>query len=181
MRPQCCPRCRPRSPGGTSCRPAGGRHRDAPGPDARRGRRRSRHFRTPCLSNRLEGRPYCEEVGRICVPWGLLRVDPEDCADVVGGRRAAGIGFREEQHGQEPDRAAVSLEVLTVVEVHCRYEVPPGGTGTTVFPVPGTAVLVPVEGAGGWAGVRSGFGGGRSGVRFAGCPVSVDRPFGGTW
>ncbi|WP_030688109.1 DUF6578 domain-containing protein [Streptomyces globisporus] len=97
------------------------------------------------------------------VSWDLVRVDPEDYADVVGRRRAAVIDFREEHHGQQPDCAAVSLEVLTVVEVHCRYEAPPG---TTALPVPGTAVLVPAEEADGWAEVRPG-------LRFAGYLVTA--------
>ncbi|WP_093876312.1 DUF6578 domain-containing protein [Streptomyces sp. TLI_105] len=97
------------------------------------------------------------------VSWDLVRVDPEDYADVVGERWAPAIDFREEHHGQEPDRVAVSLEVLTIVEVHCRYETSPG---MTAFPVPGTAVLVPVEAADGWAEVRPG-------VRFAGYLVTA--------
>ncbi|MFI1655511.1 DUF6578 domain-containing protein [Streptomyces sp. NPDC020472] len=97
------------------------------------------------------------------VPWDLVRVDPEDYADVVGERQAAATDFREEHHGQRPDREAVSLEVLTVVEVHCRHGAAPG---MTAFPVPGTAVLVPVEEADGWAEARPG-------VRFAGYLVTA--------
>ncbi|MFJ8157098.1 DUF6578 domain-containing protein [Streptomyces sp. NPDC094468] len=84
------------------------------------------------------------------VSWRLLEVDSEDYADVIGTDRAAAIDFHEEHHGYE-DHASTLLQVLTVTEVHCRYEVPPEGTTRVYQPVPGTTVLVPVEKAEGWA------------------------------
>ncbi|MEU8525498.1 MULTISPECIES: DUF6578 domain-containing protein [Streptomyces] len=102
------------------------------------------------------------------VSWRLLEVDPEDYADVVGDERAAGIDFREEHHGQGDEQAPSSLEVLTIAEVHCRYALPPGSTGNTYHPVPGTTVLVPVERADGWAKARPD-------VRFAGYLVTARR------
>nr|WP_308112855.1 DUF6578 domain-containing protein [Streptomyces sp. DH12] len=59
----------------------------------------------------------------------------------MGGECARGIDFREEHHGRE--QAPTWLRVLAIVEVHCRYEVPPGGSGDGYRPVPGTTVLVP--------------------------------------
>ncbi|MFD6227787.1 DUF6578 domain-containing protein [Streptomyces sp. NPDC060232] len=107
------------------------------------------------------------------VSWQLLRADPEDYADIVGRGRAADIDFCEEHHGQEEGRGPTALEVLTITEVHCRYEVPAGSAGRVSRPVPGSAVLVPVERADGWAAERAG-------VRFAGylvtCRRGGDRP-----
>lgn len=80
------------------------------------------------------------------VSWTLLEVDPEDYADMVGGERAARIDFCEEHHGRDEGRAPVRLEVLSVDEVHCHYEVPAGSTSNIYHPVPGTTVLVPIEG-----------------------------------
>ncbi|MFJ8232453.1 DUF6578 domain-containing protein [Streptomyces sp. NPDC094448] len=40
---------------------------------------------------------------------------------------------------------------MGIVEVHCRYGVPPGATGKVNYPVPGSTVLIPVEKADGWA------------------------------
>ncbi|WP_017239087.1 DUF6578 domain-containing protein [Streptomyces sp. SS] len=85
------------------------------------------------------------------VSWGLMEVDPEDYADIVGSERAAEIDFCEEHHGREGEQVPARLEVLTIAEVHCRYEVPPGGTTSVYHPVWGTAVLVPVKAADGWA------------------------------
>ncbi|MFI5629324.1 DUF6578 domain-containing protein [Streptomyces sp. NPDC051664] len=101
------------------------------------------------------------------VSWKLLDVDPEDYADVVGGERAAEIDFREEHHGQE-EHAPTRLQVLTIAEVHCRYEVPPGGTGNVQHPVTGTTVFVPVREADGWAEARPD-------VSFAGYFVTAER------
>ncbi|MFF7339054.1 DUF6578 domain-containing protein [Streptomyces sp. NPDC008163] len=101
------------------------------------------------------------------VSWTLMEVDPEDYADLVGEERADGIDFREEHHGAEEGRAPASLEVLSVVEVHCRYGVPPGATDRVNYAVPGTTVLVPVEAAAdGWAKAREG-------VAFAGYLVTA--------
>lgn len=102
------------------------------------------------------------------VSWKLLPVDPEDYADVVGRERATGIDFREEHHGQAEGCAPTWLEVLTITEVHCRYEVPPGSTANVHCPVPGTTVLVPVTKADGWAEAKPG-------VRFAGYVVTARR------
>ncbi|WP_240802387.1 DUF6578 domain-containing protein [Streptomyces sp. A0642] len=54
----------------------------------------------------------------------LLEADPEDYADVVGSERADEIDFCEERHGQGEGRALTSAEVVSIVEVHCRYGVP---------------------------------------------------------
>ncbi|MEV7510859.1 MULTISPECIES: DUF6578 domain-containing protein [unclassified Streptomyces] len=102
------------------------------------------------------------------VSWHLLEVDPEDYADLVGSDLAAGIDFCEEHHGQEEGHSPASLEVLTVTEVHCRYEVPAGSTGRVQRPVPGSAELVTVAAADGWARERPG-------VRFAGYLVTARR------
>ncbi|MEU3607507.1 DUF6578 domain-containing protein [Streptomyces sp. NPDC035033] len=102
------------------------------------------------------------------VSWTLLEVDPEDYADVVGGERADGIDFREEHHGQGGERAPTVVEVVSVVEIHCRYGVVPGATDTANRPVPGTTVLVPVEKADGWAEARPD-------VSFTGYLVTVRR------
>ncbi|MFJ8636022.1 DUF6578 domain-containing protein [Streptomyces sp. NPDC093568] len=88
------------------------------------------------------------------VSWTLLKVDPEDYADVVGSERADEIDFREEHHGQEDGHAPTSVEVVSIVEVHCRFEVPLGATDKVNRPVPGTTVLVPVKEADGWAKAR---------------------------
>ncbi|MGW1132369.1 DUF6578 domain-containing protein [Streptomyces griseoluteus] len=85
------------------------------------------------------------------VSWTLLEADPEDYADVVGAKRAEGIGFREEHHGRAGECAATSVEVLSIDEVHCRYEIPAGATDRMHLPVRDTAVLVPVDRADGWA------------------------------
>ncbi|WP_037859466.1 DUF6578 domain-containing protein [Streptomyces sp. NRRL S-340] len=102
------------------------------------------------------------------VSWKLLETDPEDYADVVGSKRAAEIDFHEEHHGQEEEHAPTWLKVLTITEVHCRYEAPPGSTGNVHHPVPGTTVLVPVREADGWAEARPD-------VRFAGYLVTAQR------
>ncbi|MFB8756393.1 DUF6578 domain-containing protein [Streptomyces nigra] len=99
------------------------------------------------------------------VSWTLLEVDPEDFADIVGGDRAAEIGFREEHHG-DADPPPARLKVLTATEVPCRIALPPGADAYR--PVPGTTELVPVEKAGGWAEPRQG-------VRFMGYLVTADR------
>ncbi|MET9953196.1 DUF6578 domain-containing protein [Streptomyces sp. NPDC006339] len=96
------------------------------------------------------------------VSWNLVEVDPEDYADIVGDERAAGIDFREEHHG-DAQGAQERLEVLAVAEVHCRY-----GADAGPHPVPGTAVLVPVEKADGWAKARPG-------VCFSGYLVTARR------
>jgi hypothetical protein len=57
------------------------------------------------------------------VSWHLLEVDPEDYADLLGSDRAAEIDFCEEHHGREDEHAPTRLRVLTITEVHCRYEV----------------------------------------------------------
>ncbi|MGI5410018.1 DUF6578 domain-containing protein [Streptomyces chartreusis] len=72
-------------------------------------------------------------------------------ADLVGGDRAAEIDFCEEHHGQEGGHAPTRMQVRTVTEVHCRYEVPAGSTSNVWHPVPGTTELVPVREADGWA------------------------------
>ncbi|MGC4946012.1 DUF6578 domain-containing protein [Streptomyces sp. DT224] len=103
------------------------------------------------------------------VSWTLMEVDPEDYVDLVGGERAEGIDFREEHHGGGEGLPPVPLEVVSVVEVHCRYGVPPGATDRVNCPVPGTTVLVPVEGvADGWAEARPG-------VSFAGYLATARR------
>ncbi|MFD8885192.1 DUF6578 domain-containing protein [Streptomyces erythrochromogenes] len=101
------------------------------------------------------------------VSWQLLEADPEEYADVVGGDLAAGIDFHEEHHG-EGEGAPTALEVLTINEVHCRFEVPAGSAERVQHPVPGSAVLVPVEEADGWAQERPG-------VRFTGYLVTARR------
>ncbi|MFE0737901.1 DUF6578 domain-containing protein [Streptomyces sp. NPDC058855] len=111
------------------------------------------------------------------VSWILLEVDPEDYADVVGGERADEIDFCEEHHGQDGGRMPTSVEVVSIVEVHCCYGVAPGATDKANRPVPGTTVLVPVERADGWAKTRPG-------VSFAGYLVTarrvIDLPEGAT-
>ncbi|MER5918061.1 DUF6578 domain-containing protein [Streptomyces sp. NPDC001982] len=102
------------------------------------------------------------------VSWKLLEVDPEDYADVVGSERATEIDFREEHHGQAEEHEPTWLEVLTIAEVHCRYEVPPDSTANVYYPVPGTTVLVPVREADGWAEARPD-------VHFAGYLVTAQR------
>ncbi|WUT01199.1 hypothetical protein OHA46_09020 [Streptomyces sp. NBC_00708] len=102
------------------------------------------------------------------VSWTLVEVDPEDYADLVGEDRASEIDFCEEHHGVGEERAPASVEVVSVVEVHCRYGVPPGATEQVNYPVPGTTVLVPVEEADGWAKDQPG-------VSFAGYLVTA-RP-----
>ncbi|MYV42328.1 hypothetical protein GT030_26535 [Streptomyces sp. SID1328] len=102
------------------------------------------------------------------VSWTLLEADPEDYADVVGEERADEIGFREEHHGRAGERAATSLEVLSIDEVHCRYEERAGATDRMNLPVRGTAVLVPVDRADGWARPRPD-------VEFAGYLVTARR------
>jgi hypothetical protein len=88
------------------------------------------------------------------VSWHLLEVDPEDYADLVGSERAAEIDFCEEHHGREGEHAPTRLRVLTIAEVHCRYEVPSGSTSNVRHPVPGTTELVQVQEADGWAANR---------------------------
>ncbi|KUM82607.1 MULTISPECIES: DUF6578 domain-containing protein [Streptomyces] len=102
------------------------------------------------------------------VSWTLLEVDPEDYAGVVGSQRADEIDFREEHHGQGEGHAPTSVEVVSIAEVHCRYEVPPGAKDNVNRPVPGTTVLVPAKKADGWAKARSD-------VRFAGYLVTARR------
>lgn len=102
------------------------------------------------------------------VSWTLLEVDSEDYADVVGSEHANEIDLREEHHGQEEGHVPTSVEVLSIAEVHCRYEVPPGATDKVNHPVPGTTVLVPVNEADGWAQARPD-------VRFAGYLVTARR------
>ncbi|MFB7515311.1 DUF6578 domain-containing protein [Streptomyces sp. NPDC056144] len=89
------------------------------------------------------------------VSWRLLEVDPGDYADIVGGERAKGIDFREEHHGEGEGRAPTAVEVVSIVEVHCRFGPLPGATSRVVHPVPGTTVLAPVERADGWAKART--------------------------
>ncbi|MET9791433.1 DUF6578 domain-containing protein [Streptomyces canus] len=102
------------------------------------------------------------------VSWTLLEIDPEDYADVVGSKRADEIDFREEHHGQGEEHAPTSVVVVSIAEVHCRYEVPPGATDNVNHPVPGTTVLVPAKEADGWAKAKPD-------VRFAGYLVTVQR------
>jgi hypothetical protein len=106
------------------------------------------------------------------VSWTLLEVDPKDYAAVVGSERADEIDFREEHHGQGEGHAPISLEVVSIAEVHCRYGVPPGATDKVNHPVPGTTVLVPVKEADGWAKARPD-------VSFAGYLVTARRATGG--
>ncbi|MFC9845154.1 DUF6578 domain-containing protein [Streptomyces sp. NPDC060223] len=102
------------------------------------------------------------------VSWHLLEVDPEDYADLVGSERAAEIDFCEEHHGGEGEHAPTRLRVLTITEVHCRYEVPLGSTSNVRHPVPGTTELV---------GVREGDGraANRPHVEFTGYLVTAER------
>ncbi|MFF9394768.1 DUF6578 domain-containing protein [Streptomyces griseoluteus] len=102
------------------------------------------------------------------VSWTLLEADPEDYADIIGEKRAEGIGFREEHHGRAGECAATSVEVLSIDEVHCRYEIPAGATDRMNLPVRDTAVLVSVGRADGWA--RS-----RPDVAFRGYLVTARR------
>ena len=102
------------------------------------------------------------------VSWQLLEVDPEDYADLVGRDRAAEIDFCEEHHGRGDDPAPTRLRVLTVTEVHCRYEVPPGSTSNARHPVPGTTEWVPVRQADGRALKRQH-------VEFTGYLVTAER------
>ncbi|MFF7392171.1 DUF6578 domain-containing protein [Streptomyces scabiei] len=102
------------------------------------------------------------------VSWTLLEADPEDYANVVGSERADDIDFREEHHGQEEGCVPTPVEVLSIAEVHCRYEIPPGAKDNVNYPVPGTAALVPVNTADGWAQARPD-------VRFAGYLVTARR------
>ncbi len=90
------------------------------------------------------------------VSWTLLPADPEDFADIVGDERAESIDFREEHHGGEQGCAATRAEVLSILEVHCRYGVAEGAADRVNRPVPGSAVVVPVEHADGWAESREG-------------------------
>ncbi|WP_330452172.1 MULTISPECIES: DUF6578 domain-containing protein [unclassified Streptomyces] len=103
------------------------------------------------------------------VSWALMEVDPEDYVHLVGEERAEGIDFCEEHHGGEEGVPQVPLEVVSVVEVHCRYGLLPGATDRIRGPVPGTTELVPVEGAAdGWAKAREG-------ATFAGYLVTARR------
>ncbi|MFF5444825.1 DUF6578 domain-containing protein [Streptomyces sp. NPDC012888] len=104
-------------------------------------------------------------VGEV-VSWNLMPVDPADYADVVGGARASEIDFREDHHLEAEDGVTTALQVLEISEVHCRYEVPAGSAGNVYHPVPGTAVLVPVVEADGWAEARPA-------VRFTGYLVTA--------
>ncbi|MFF3744454.1 DUF6578 domain-containing protein [Streptomyces kronopolitis] len=106
------------------------------------------------------------------VSWHLLKVDPEDYADLVGGDRAAEIDFCEEHHGQEGEHAPTRLQVLTITEVHCRYEVPSDSTWNVRHPVPGTTELVPAREADGRAAIRPH-------VSFTGYLVTAERTAGG--
>ncbi|MFJ6915675.1 DUF6578 domain-containing protein [Streptomyces sp. NPDC101133] len=102
------------------------------------------------------------------VSWHLLEVDSEDYADLVGSDRAADIDFCEEHHGREDEHAPTRLRVLTITEVHCRYEVPSGSTSNVRRPVSGTTEVVPVQEADGWAATRPD-------VEFAGYLVTAER------
>jgi hypothetical protein len=88
------------------------------------------------------------------VSWHLLEVDPEDYVDLVGSDRASEIDFCEEHHGREDEHAPTRLQVLTITEVHCRYEVPSDSPSNVRCPVPGTTKLVPVREADGRAATR---------------------------
>ncbi|MFF3787962.1 DUF6578 domain-containing protein [Streptomyces sp. NPDC001933] len=101
------------------------------------------------------------------VSWQLVEIDPEDYADIVGNERAPEIDFREEHHGQE-ELPSTRLQVLTITEVHCRYEVPSHSTSNVQHPVPGTTELVPVREGDGWAEARPR-------VRFAGYLVTAEQ------
>ncbi|MDI9832451.1 DUF6578 domain-containing protein [Streptomyces sp. KAU_LT] len=98
------------------------------------------------------------------VSWKLLEAKPENFADIVGGDRAAEIDFREEHHG-DGNPPPTRLKVLTVTEVHCRIELPPGADAYR--PAPGTAELVPAERADGWTEPRQD-------LRFMGYLVTAD-------
>lgn len=98
----------------------------------------------------------------------MTQVDPEDYVGVLGSERAHEIDFCEEHHGVGEGQAPTSVEVVSIVEVHCRYGVPPGATDNLNYPVPGTTVLVPVDEAGGWAEARPD-------VRFAGYLVTAEQ------
>jgi hypothetical protein len=97
-----------------------------------------------------------------------VEADPEDYSDIVCSEPADEIDFREEHHGQEEGHVPTSVEVLSIAEVHFRYEVPPCAEDKVNYPVPGTAVLVPVNVADGWAQARPD-------VRFAGYLVTARR------
>ncbi|MFJ3940132.1 DUF6578 domain-containing protein [Streptomyces parvus] len=101
------------------------------------------------------------------VSWSLMDADPEDYVDIVGEERAAEIDFCEEHHGQE-EQGPTSLEVLSIAEVHCRYAMPPGSVDKVHCPVPGTAVLIPVDRATGRAEAQPD-------ARFAGYLVTARR------
>ncbi|NED10363.1 DUF6578 domain-containing protein [Streptomyces sp. SID9124] len=103
------------------------------------------------------------------VSWALLEVDPEDYVELVGEGRAEGIDFCEEHHGREEGVPQVPLEVVSVVEVHCRYGMLPGAADRVSGPVPGTTELVPVAGA------ADGRAKAREGVTFAGYLVTARR------
>ncbi|MFI1973667.1 DUF6578 domain-containing protein [Streptomyces wedmorensis] len=102
------------------------------------------------------------------VSWGLMEVDPEDYADIVGSERATEIDFCEEHHGREGEQVPTRLEVLTIAEVHCRYEVPRGSATNVYQPVSGTTVVVPLKAADGWAEAQPD-------VRFVGYLVTARR------
>ncbi|MEU9677242.1 MULTISPECIES: DUF6578 domain-containing protein [Streptomyces] len=101
------------------------------------------------------------------VSWSLMDADPEDYVDIVGEERAAEIDFCEEHHGQE-EQGPTLLEVLSIAEVHCRYAMPPGSVDKVHCPVPGTAVLIPVDRATGRAKAQPD-------ARFAGYLVTARR------
>ncbi|QHC16795.1 hypothetical protein GR131_15750 [Streptomyces sp. GF20] len=90
------------------------------------------------------------------VAWQLVEVGAEDHADVVGGRRAVEIDFREEHHGGAGEEAVAAVKVVGVEEVHCRYEIPPGSESDVRQPVPGTTEFVSVGRAEKWVGERPG-------------------------
>ncbi|MGW5392811.1 DUF6578 domain-containing protein [Streptomyces koyangensis] len=90
------------------------------------------------------------------VAWQLVGAGAEDHADVVGGRRAAEIDFREERHGGAGEEAVARVKVVEVEEVHCRYAFPPGDTSDGRRPVPGTTEFVPVSRADRWVEERPG-------------------------
>ncbi|GAB7075252.1 MULTISPECIES: DUF6578 domain-containing protein [Streptomyces] len=90
------------------------------------------------------------------VAWQLVVVGAEDHADVVGGRRAVEIDFREEHHGGAGEEAVAAVKVVGVEEVHCRYEIPPGSESDVRQPVPGTTEFFPVGRAEKWVEERPG-------------------------
>jgi hypothetical protein len=100
-----------------------------------------------------------------------MEVDPEDYADLVGSDRAAEIDFCEEHHGRGDQRAPTRLQMLTITEVHCRYEVPSGSASDVRHPVRGTTELVPVREADGRAATRPH-------VEFTGYLVTAERTSG---